>query len=229
MDSFSHYLECLCSHYYHHVAIAIRLLEETSKQYTEFIFHDFLFQDTTPSSGSVSCSNTQEHSDMLVLCLLFLWQRRNDTALHNIRDQMDLRSELLRPLLFNLQTIWHFWLRSLPWVCFWVSQHVRPFRKLHPNITAHCLTAALLSALLREKTYKDYNLACDQKLSKLFVITIVPSPQESHLLLYRSFLAIISSQHVQAKEDPIILLKIQKRTVTVSYQFRFQHNTEHFG
>lgn len=80
MDSFSHYLELPCSHYYCHVATAIRLLEEIPKQYIEYIFMIFLFQDSTPSSGSLSCRNTQEHSDVLVFCLLFLWQRRNDTA-----------------------------------------------------------------------------------------------------------------------------------------------------
>lgn len=84
-------------------------------------FYDFLFQDTTPSSGSLRCRNPQEHSDMLVLCLLFLWQRRNDTALDNIWDQTNHWSQWLRPLLLKLK-FRHFWLRNLPRVCFWVSQ-----------------------------------------------------------------------------------------------------------
>lgn len=44
MDSYSQYLELPCSHYYNHVAIAIRLFEEISKQYIELIFMTFSFR-----------------------------------------------------------------------------------------------------------------------------------------------------------------------------------------
>jgi len=82
----SHHLELLCNNYHHHTAIVIRLSDKIPNQYTELIFHGFPFQDTISGSGSLGCRHTQERLDTLVLCLVFLLQRRNATAVDDARD-----------------------------------------------------------------------------------------------------------------------------------------------
>lgn len=84
------------------------------------------------------------HSDMLILWLLFLWQRRNPTAVENEEDW----SDLLRWLLFNLQIIWHEFVFDFQSISKTLQQNY--FLVLQ----VYCLTVALLCGWLREKTHR---------------------------------------------------------------------------